>query len=70
MSVRGGWRAGGCSRVQIGLTAASEAHSAADSCSDKYSRAPLTLEPSSGTLKLLNGQISSLKTKVALGDCV
>lgn len=70
MSVRGGWRAGGCSRVQIGLTAASEAHSATDSCSDKYSRAPLTLEPGSGTLKLLNGQISRVKTKVALGDCV
>lgn len=49
---------------------ASKAHGAAHSCSDKYSRALLTLEPRSGTLKLLTGQIFILKTMLPiLIDC-
>lgn len=48
-------------RADCGVSA-SKARKAADSCSDKYSRALLTLEPRSGTLKLLNGQIFMLKT--------
>lgn len=57
-------------RADCGASA-SKAHSAADSCSDKYSRAPLTLEPRSGTLKVLNGQVSIFKTTLRFViDCV
>lgn len=56
-----GWLAG------CGVSA-SKAQDAADSRSDKYSRPLLTLEPRSGTLKLLDGQIFVLKTTLKISE--